>query len=160
METVVQTKELVSIHHMLLFIETLNFQTSNPLRFNTSHVTLYQLGESQRNSIMSVSIHHMLLFIGLNSDADGFPFPVSIHHMLLFIYGQAIEDSTGTRFNTSHVTLYLNMKTMEDERDAVSIHHMLLFIINPWMLRIRAYKVSIHHMLLFISCLYTFSICP
>ena len=59
----------------------------NYLRFNTSHVTLYQLPVLRGWSDTTVSIHLMLLFIGKGSETL----------------------SPELSFNTSHVTLYQNI---------------------------------------------------
>ena len=98
---------LVSIHHMLLFIETVEirdgdvymfqyitcYSLSSSARlschmshcFNTSHVTLYRVGFVRYEIYLLVSIHHMLLFIKFpRLRIYGANF-VSIHHMLLFI---------------------------------------------------------------------------
>ena len=98
---------LVSIHLMLLFIETKiyiwrekgGFNTShvaiyptltyNTLHcipsFNTSHVAIYQDSENKSQLCIQVSIHLMLLFIGTKSNRKNKDSEVSIHLMLLFI---------------------------------------------------------------------------
>ena len=75
----------VSIHLMLLFIPLHRLRgKSVQIRFNTSHVTLYQTRPGGYYAETYVSIHLMLLFIAK-------------------IYDRDFSDA---RFNTSHVTLY------------------------------------------------------
>ena len=74
----------VSIHHMLLFIESIAACVM---------------------ASMPVSIHHMLLFISEVTRAKAAE-EVSIHHMLLFISQDRMRVRYITSFNTSHVTLY------------------------------------------------------
>ena len=77
------------------------------MRFNTSHVTLYQPETCSNFQRLRVSIHHMLLFISIIKICSRKLDNVSIHHMLLFIsFGVIAPRSTID----------------------VSIHHMLLFI--------------------------------
>ena len=144
----------VSIHHMLLFIESRDART--------------------RRTFM-VSIHHMLLFIDGCLCCYARPYQVSIHHMLLFIEKRREDTWSGWCFNTSHVTLYHKWCWSLYRKKHVSIHHMLLFIwkvVWSWANLLRfntshvtlyhnrghcyngVYLVSIHHMLLFIPELY------
>ena len=51
---------------MLLFILGAVLAAVAILRFNTSHVTLYQIGIVEFQELRSVSIHLMLLFISDN----------------------------------------------------------------------------------------------
>ena len=144
----------VSIHHMLLFIESRDART--------------------RRTFM-VSIHHMLLFIDGCLCCYARPYQVSIHHMLLFIEKRREDTWSGWCFNTSHVTLYHKWCWSLYRKKHVSIHHMLLFIwkvVWSWANLLRfntshvtlyhnrghcyngVYLVSIHHMLLFIKGCY------
>ena len=140
----------VSIHHMLLFIQSANL------------LFVHQL---------SVSIHHMLLFINVCECMAGItikfqyitcyslsecvrfghpPNMVSIHHMLLFIDELARIYSKYLSFQ--YITCYSlsgRIRSYELPR-GVSIHHMLLFIGKPDAGTVPGNHVSIHHMLLFI----------
>ena len=120
---------IVSIHLMLLFIYEFHTEFHLPMRFNTSHVTLYHseayrkrtnstfqyiscyslsVGDWTGNvSINDVSIHLMLLFIIPLLFCWGCCTGVSIHLMLLFI----------------RIGLYIDPLPV-----SVSIHLMLLFI--------------------------------
>ena len=121
--------QFVSIHHMLLFIVDGSVSSWYYCRFNTSHVTLYLIFDSQKivlaefqyitcyslsESLMissvsaDVSIHHMLLFIFRLTENVSLVKFVSIHHILLFIGATSAAAVTiHAGFNTSHVTLYL-----------------------------------------------------
>ena len=114
---------------MLLFIVDGSVSSWYYCRFNTSHVTLYLIFDSQKivlaefqyitcyslsESLMissvsaDVSIHHMLLFIFRLTENVSLVKFVSIHHILLFIGATSAAAVTiHAGFNTSHVTLYL-----------------------------------------------------
>ena len=118
--------------------------------FNTSHVTLYQLGsQSEGKKEKSFNTSHVTLYL-LTGEEYIFPDRVSIHLMLLFIMSSMVIDATSASFNTSHVTLYQIRSSLlifvagfqyiscyslsppglpDNSNDEVSIHLMLLFIV-------------------------------
>ena len=120
---------VVSIHHMLLFIEEWFF-----IQASESHV----------------SIHHMLLFIRLMCFLQLGESRFNTSHVTLYLLPVILQAGV-QRFNTSHVTLYPNMSVKLERTEQfqyitcyslsapspdpssstgyVSIHHMLLFII-------------------------------
>ena len=97
----------VSIHHMLLFIESRDART--------------------RRTFM-VSIHHMLLFIDGCLCCYARPYQVSIHHMLLFIISDVDLYIVKNMFQ--YITCYSLSERLSGPEQifCVSIHHMLLFI--------------------------------
>ena len=118
-------------------------------RFNTSHVTLYQLVENITNfyeefqyiSCYSLSIQksgicaslicfntsHVTLYLFLRmlkpEELKGF----NTSHVTLYLKTNR-KMSMLKRFNTSHVTLYRVYRKVETTSSGVSIHLMLLFI--------------------------------
>ena len=114
---------------MLLFIKFLPVAEDGiDMRFNTSHVTLYQHRRLSNTKPVRVSIHHMLLFILTCAGLQGILFLVSIHHMLLFIENQHRYLASQNKFQ--YITCYsLSGNHKKEKRNRlVSIHHMLLFI--------------------------------
>ena len=53
----------VSIHLMLLLIQSPYHKSSTTFRFNTSHVTINQTHQTEWKNKLQVSIHLMLLLI-------------------------------------------------------------------------------------------------
>ena len=119
--------DFVSIHHMLLFIDTstsptgvkLKFQyitcyslsaligLAHPLfhRFNTSHVTLYPRWKLRNN--FDVEFQYITCYsLSARRYKTAKGIDVSIHHMLLFIAISGLSPVILSGFNTSHVTLY------------------------------------------------------
>ena len=96
----------ISIHLMLLFIESAIVPSTSLVDFNTSHVTVYRC---------SVPIE--------SEEID-----ISIHLMLLFINNRPERTFQNTHFNTSHVTVYRSRLSVSDWTNSISIHLMLLFI--------------------------------
>ena len=120
---------VVSIHLMLLFIESVNSFQDFESSFNTSHVTLYRLASCRKRSQKPVSIHLMLLFIVMQGDVDGITVSVSIHLMLLFIQCGEHNDSPESSFQyISCYSLSRDSKRTGYRNSCVSIHLMLLFI--------------------------------
>ena len=76
---------VVSIHHMLLFINALAGITLRTKMFQ--YITCYCLSilGNRKEALKCVSIHHMLLFIVVSFSEVRVRNTVSIHHMLLFI---------------------------------------------------------------------------
>ena len=118
----------VSIHLMLLFIWKRLLLHFLQIRFNTSHVTLYQTWSGWKRDSISVSIHLMLLFIRTPGDQCVSDKCVSIHLMLLFISGILCTALAVASFQ------YISYYSLSDSCKwrqilyHVSIHLMLLFI--------------------------------
>ena len=117
----------VSIHLMLLFIYLREYNEWLLRRFNTSHVTLYRLGDIfLEDAEHRFNTSHVTLYPELVHPANvSVPFQyiscyslsfiilrrsiricVSIHLMLLFIRKCYQRQEKQACFNTSHVTLY------------------------------------------------------
>ena len=143
-------RNVVSIHHMLLFIVyglsclliLSEFQyitcyslsktdiqtTGETASFNTSHVTLYRKPTFHAwRKEPGFNTSHVTLYLRPKIDII-IRSEVSIHHMLLFIGGLFQSVAVTKSFNTSHVTLYRLGRGLYPARQYVSIHHMLLFI--------------------------------
>ena len=141
-------------------------------RFNTSHVTLYQIpgypilllspfqyitcyslsadrAEIKRYKIMFQYITcYSLSTVDSNLCAVSSRFNTS--HVTLYLWQQK-QVHLWNSFNTSHVTLYHWPIFPGTHYSLVSIHHMLLFIYEHIVGGGENDVVSIHHMLLFIN---------
>ena len=97
----------ISIHLMLLFIQTDGDYITYSWHFNTSHVTVYRWMLQTWQDAVFISIHLMLLFIGIEF--------VEISLVCKFQYiscyclsrAREILKLSLIYFNTSHVTVYL-----------------------------------------------------
>ena len=120
----------VSIHHMLLFINVCECMAGITIKFQ--YITCYSLSECVRfgHPPNMVSIHHMLLFIKC------FPLFAVGNKKFQYITCYSLSEKLGeivnrrSSFNTSHVTLYRSSSIKSKPDLQVSIHHMLLFILG------------------------------
>ena len=144
---------IVSIHLMLLFIGVIFNSCRWCKRFNTSHVTLYQVW-----AILWFLWHFGFQYISCYSLSINSKMTVYLiarfntSHVTLYQYKACKLHIRPERFNTSHVTLYLEGEIIEEKpltfqyiscyslsiscpicffRTVVSIHLMLLFIRTP-----------------------------
>ena len=123
--------------------------TRKHMRFNTSHVTLYQFSERTHFWKVRVSIHLMLLFIVLPGRSMSHPDSFNTSHVTLYLWKLAWSPN---HLAFQYISCYslshwiVNTKIQNN----VSIHLMLLFI-SPGIHPFRNFcNVSIHLMLLFI----------
>ena len=158
---------------MLLFIPAVWRRGIKVRRFNTSHVTLYQISS---NDLLpgwsSFNTSHVTLYPGRGkelpippirfntshvtlylSSSSSCPISsaVSIHLMLLFIFRNPLLAALANScFNTSHVTLYrVSIPGIKSEQSCFNTSHVTLY--QVWALKvISETNVSIHLMLLFI----------
>ena len=143
----------VSIHHMLLFINVCECMAGITIKFQ--YITCYSLSECVRfgHPPNMVSIHHMLLFIKC------FPLFAVGNKKFQYITCYSLSEKLGeivnrrSSFNTSHVTLYRSSSIKSKPDLQVSIHHMLLFIkLSSWtvhrcFLSFNTSHVTLYHIL-------------
>ncbi len=112
---------------MLLFIGREDTGMNKVIRFNTSHVTLYQKSYARIREEKGFNTSHVTLYrkftVLTKANMRFNTSHVTLYHCSLLFAHVYVH-----RFNTSHVTLYLFRHLLPVLFPLVSIHLMLLFI--------------------------------